>query len=344
MKRLLPALLLLYACASQAAFQDRPDVRAYIDERVELDGFDRKALTGQFRMVKPSPSVLKAIRPPEVRTRSWQAYRARFVDARRVTRGLEFWRRHEAALLRAQARFDVPAEIIVAIIGVETIYGRHTGDFEIFNALANLAFDYPPRAELFRRELTQLLLLAREEQRNPWRYRGSFAGAIGFPQFLPSSIRSYAIDFDRDGHVDLARSSEDAIGSVARFLNLHGWEAGAPIMAPAKVSPGDTPALLAEGIRPARLPSEMTAFGVDPEGAPERPAALIDLTTPAAPTEYRLGYQNFYVLTRYNRSSFYAAAVADLADVLRQKRYPEPPAAPAVEALAAHPAAANGFE
>jgi membrane-bound lytic murein transglycosylase B len=327
MKRtLLPALLLLASttCAADT-FHQREDVRAFIADMVERHGFGQDALEAQFSKVKANPAVLKAIQPPTPAARSWQSYRARFLDDKRIRRGLDFWRRHEVALVRAQALYDVPAEIVVAIIGIETLYGERQGSFDVFNALANLAFDYPPRAALFRGELEQLLLLAREEQRDPWRYRGSYAGAIGYPQFLPSSIRSHAIDFDGDGHIDLAGSSEDAVGSVARFLNRHGWAAGGPIALPAKVSHGDTPRLLAEGIRPTRLPAQMAEFGVEADGVPAEPAALIDLATPDGPTEYRLGYNNFYVLTRYNRSSFYAAAVADLAETLRQARDPAAP-------------------
>jgi membrane-bound lytic murein transglycosylase B len=326
MKRFLPTALLLAAAIASATetYQQRADVRAFVAETADRHGLDAEVLLGHFRKAKPDPAVIKAIRPPtEPGARSWQAYRARFVDAKRIATGLEFWRDHEIALVRAQALYGVPAEIIVAIIGVETIYGRHTGQFEVFNALTNLAFDYPPRAALFRRELEALLLLARDQQRSPWHYHGSYAGAIGYPQFLPSSIRQYAVDFDRDGRIDLSASSADAIGSVGRFLSMHGWASGEPIVVPAKVSLCNTPRLLAEGIRPARLPAEMDEFGVEPDGAPAKPAALIDLTTPDAPTEYRLGYNNFYVLTRYNRSSFYAAAVADLAETLRAAR-PQP--------------------
>lgn len=323
MIRTLLTVLLLAASGAHAAeaFHQRADVRAFVDEMVERHGFDRGRLLAQFRKVEPSPAVLKAIRPAaDPAARSWRDYRARFVNERRIARGVEFWRRHEIALLRAQALYDVPADIVVAIIGVETSYGEQTGSFEAFNALATLAFDYPPRAALFRRELEQLLLLAREAKRDPWQYRGSYAGAIGLPQFMPSSIRSHAVDFDRDGRIDLMASGDDAIGSVARFLARHGWSAGEPIALPVKVSPCNTPQLLAEGIRPTRLPADMEEFGVEADDAPEQPAALIDLATPEAPTEYRLGYQNFYVLTRYNRSSFYAAAVADLAAALRSAR------------------------
>ncbi len=333
-RSLLSAFLLFSACALAAAdassppYDERDDVRAFVADMVARHGFDAASLLDQFHKVTPNPSVIKAITPPaDPAARSWQEYRNRFVETKRITHGLEFWRDHEIALVRAQALYDVPAEIIVAIIGVETLYGEITGGFDVFNALANLAFDYPPRAALFRRELESLLLLARDEKRDPWDYRGSYAGAIGLPQFIPSSIRDFAVDFDGDGRVDLSASSADAIGSVGRFLYMHGWARGEPIWAPAKVSRGDTPSLLAEGIEPRRLPSEMARFGVEADGAPSLPAALIDLSTPDAPTEYRLGYKNFYVLTRYNRSSFYASAVADLAAALRAERPQAPLAA-----------------
>jgi len=319
---LLPLLLLLAATAAPARdFAERDDVQAFVAEMVERNGFDSDALLSHFRKVRPNPAVLKAIAPPtDPAARSWLAYRDRFVEPMRIARGIDFWRRHAVALARAEALYGVPAEIMVAIIGVETLYGRHTGRFEVFNALSTLTFDYPPRAELFRRELEALLLLARDEQRDPWSYRGSYAGAIGLPQFLPSSVRRFAVDFDRDSRIDLAASEADAIGSVGRFLSEHGWLTGEEIARAVKVSGGDTPALLAEGIRPVRLPADMAEFGVEANGVPERPAALIDLATPEAATEYRLGFNNFYVLTRYNRSSFYAAAVMDLAEALRAAR------------------------
>ena len=322
MKRLLLPFLLLAATANAAELYDeRADVRAFVAEMAERNGFDPDVLLAHFRKVHYSPPVIKAIMPPtSPGVRSWQAYRTRFVEPARIAHGLEFWHRHDATLARAEAIYGVPAEIIVAIIGVETIYGRHMGRFDVFNALSNLAFDYPPRAELFRQELEALLLLARDEQCSPWQFRGSYAGAIGLPQFLPSSVRNYAVDFDGDGHIDLTHSVDDAIGSVGRFLNEHGWATGEAIAWPAKVSGDGTPSLLAEGIAPNRLPENMFEFGVDAEGAPEKPAALIDLTTPDAPTEYRLGFNNFYVLTRYNRSTFYAAAVTDLAETLRAAR------------------------
>lgn len=313
------ATLALIANAAEP-YDQRLDVQSFVAELVERHGFDEHRLLDLFHRAHADPQVIKAIMPPvDPGVRSWRAYRSRFVEPRRLKAGLAFWQANESVLVRAKAEFGIPAEIIVAIIGVETYYGRHPGRFQVFNALTNLAFDYPPRAPLFRGELEALLLLAREEQRSVLSYRGSYAGAIGLPQFLPSSQRRFAVDFDRDGHIDLAGSAADAIGSVARFLKDHGWETGQVVARVTQVD-GDPGVLLAEGIRPTRLPSSMAAYGVSVGGMPEQPAALIDLASPDAATEYRLGFQNFFVLTRYNRSSFYAAAVLDLAESLREAK------------------------
>lgn len=321
----LPLFILLALFSSllnAASYAVRDEVHAFIREMEEKHGLDARQLTALFARTRPLPAVLKAIAPPaDPRQRSWQAYRARFIEPKRLAAGRAFWQRHAAALAKAQAESGVPAEIIVAIIGIETFYGRQLGRFDAFAALTTLAFDYPPRAELFRRELEALLLLARDEGRAADGYRGSYAGALGLPQFLPSSIRTYAVDFDHDGRIDLSGSAEDAIGSVANFLKAHGWEADGPIAVPLKLGADETAAqtLLAEGILPKRRPQEMADFGVEiPEHAPDAPAALIDLATPDLPTEYWLGYQNFYVLTRYNRSSFYAMVVFQFAQALRK--------------------------
>jgi membrane-bound lytic murein transglycosylase B len=316
--------LALAACCALAhaagPFAARDDVRAFVAEMADRHGFDQDALAALFGRVRPLPAVIKAVLPPaDPGIRSWSAYRGRFVEPRRIAAGLDFWQRHRRALRDASDRYGVPAEIIVAIIGVETIYGRDTGRYGTLAALATLAFDYPPRAGLFRGELEALLLLAREQRRDPLSYRGSYAGALGLPQFLPSSVRRWAVDFDDSGRIDLAASAADAIGSVANFLHEHGWEPGEPVALPVAVE-GDPQPLIAEGIRPQRLPADMAAMGVNAEGAPARPAALIDLVTPAAATEYWLGYQNFFVLTRYNRSSFYAMTVFQLAEALRAAR------------------------
>jgi len=278
-------------------------------------GFEPKTLRKLFAKAKHIDAVIKAVMPPkDPAIRSWQTYRSRFVEPRRIAAGLRFAREHARELDQAEAQYGVPADIILGIIGVETIYGRSTGRFGTFEALTTLAFDYPPRAALFRQELEALLLLAHDEKRDPLSYKGSFAGALGLPQFLPSSLRQWGVDFDGDHRIDLTASAADAIGSVANFLKEHGWEHGGAIAYQVAVT-DDVTALIDAGIRPQRLPAEMP--GILADNPPAQPAALIDLVTPAAPTEYWLGYNNFYVLTRYNRSSFYAMAVFQLAEALK---------------------------
>jgi membrane-bound lytic murein transglycosylase B len=316
-------------------YAQRDDVKAFILDMHNRHGFDTDALTSLFRETRPIAAVIKAIMPPkDPAVRSWKAYRGRFVEPKRIAAGRRFMHAWAAELAAAETRFGVPAEIIAAVIGVETVYGKQLGRFGTFAALTTLAFDYPPRAELFRKELEELLLLAREENHNPLAYTGSYAGALGLPQFLPSSRRRFAIDFDHDNRIDLTASPADAIGSVANFLAGHGWERDAPIAQTVAVAGDGVQVLIDEGITPRRTPRQMEAVtielvrgalrdGVDgatAESMHDRPAALIDLITPNAPTEYRLGYRNFFVITRYNRSSFYAAAVMDLATALRTSK------------------------
>lgn len=330
MKRLLvlSVLALLGSDLRAETYAHRDDVRAFVQEMHEKHGFDAERLHALFRQTKPIAAVIRAIMPPkDPAVRSWQAYRGRFVEPKRIAAGRRFMRAHAAELAAAEARFGVPAEIIAAIIGIETIYGRQMGRFGTFAALTTLAFDYPPRAELFRRELEELLLLAREEHRSPLAYTGSYAGALGLPQFLPSSRRRFAIDFDGNGRIDLAASAADAIGSVANFMAEHGWEKDGPIATAVTVAGDGVQALIDEGIAPKRMPWQLAAANVTLAGVgagdtaiADRPAALIDLITPGVATEYRLGYGNFYVITRYNRSSFYAAAVMDLASELRDSK------------------------
>jgi membrane-bound lytic murein transglycosylase B len=325
---LLLVLVLLGSNADAEPYVQRADVRAFIQDMYDRHGFEKDALDTLFRQTKPIAAVIKAIMPPkDPAVRSWQAYRGRFVEPRRIAAGRRFMHAYAAELAAAEARFGVPAEIIAAVIGVETIYGKQLGRFGTFAALTTLAFDYPPRAELFRKELEELLLLARDENRSPLSYTGSYAGALGLPQFLPSSRRRFAIDFDQNGRIDLAASASDAIGSVGNFLAEHGWERDAPIAVIVTVTGDGVQTLLDEGISPRRTLRQMEEahIGIARVGAgdtateifPDRPAALIDLVTPNTATEYRLGYRNFYVITRYNRSSFYAAAVMDLAAALR---------------------------
>lgn len=312
----------LGADPSSTPYGSRPEVRAFVQEMVRRHGFVERELAFAFSRARRLAAVLKAVAPPTDRARSWAEYRATFLDDRRIGAGIEFWRMHRAALERATQEYGVPEEVTVAIIGIETFYGRNTGRWRVIDALTTLAFDYPPRAEFFRAELENYLLLARETGADVFSARGSYAGAIGIPQFMPGSYLKFAVDFDGDGIIDLTANPADAVGSVANFLKQHGWRRGEHIALPAHVNGTAHRAMLEAGIEPSFRLQDLKQHGVETRTglALETPVALIDLETPGAATEYRLGLRNFYVLTRYNRSSFYAAAVADLAAALRAAR------------------------
>ncbi len=334
--RLVPTLLAGLAASLVAAtghatvghaasrYADRPEAQQFIDEMQQKHGFDKDALSYIFRRAEYLPAVIKYISPPkDPGVRSWQRYRGRFIEPVRIKAGIAFWDRHQDAIKAASEKYGVPEEIIVGIIGVETIYGRNTGNFQTVSALATLAFDYPRRAKLFRGELENLLLMAREQHRDPLDYQGSYAGALGLPQFLPSSVRNYAVDFDGDGQIDLLNSPKDAIGSVARYMQMHGWESGAPVAVRAAVGPdANLPPLIANDIEPAFDAATLASHGVRAADGSEAAgkAAFVELVTPGEDSEYWLGYQNFYVITRYNRSSFYAMSVFQLGEAVKAAR------------------------
>jgi membrane-bound lytic murein transglycosylase B len=321
------AILLGTPAAVQASYAEREDARAFAAEIAGRHALDAAEVERALAGARHDPEVIRLITPPARKgVRSWRSYRARFLDRTRIDGGMRFWREHADTLARAERDTGVPAEVIVAIIGVETIYGRNTGNFETLSTLATLAFDYPPRAELFRGELEALFLLAREQGRDPASYYGSFAGALGYPQFLPSSMRAYALDFDNSGAIDFESDPIDAIGSVANYLRAHGWQPGAPVAERARLSPAtDAASLVTAGIEPTLAPAMLADNGVTTvDGrAAAAAATLVDLETPGADTEYWLGYRNFYVITRYNRSSFYAMSVFELAEALRLGRLVE---------------------
>ena len=316
------AALGLACCAPTLGAQGyaaRPDVQVFIAEMVERHSFPQRGLERLFANARYQDSIVTAITPLPRGTRSWQTYRANFVSPRRVELGALFWRENAATLERAARTFGVPPGIVVAIIGVETEYGRNTGSFRVLDALATLAFDYPRRAEYFRSELEQYLLYVRESRLDATTLKGSYAGAIGIPQFMPGSIRRFGVDFDGDGRRDLRGSRTDAIGSVANFLAAHGWVADAPIALPARVEGEAYRAFVDGEVVPIHRADVLRAAGVEIAGAvePETPCVLIELESPDAAPVHLVGLQNFYALTRYNRSSFYAAAVNDLASEIK---------------------------
>jgi len=319
--------LLLFIGASMLhahPYAEREEVRSFIRDMAERHGFKHRELAQLFARTQRLEAVLKAIRPSsDARSRTWSDYRALFLSQARIDVGLAFWDAQRETLARAERDFGVPAAYIVAIIGVETFYGRATGRWSVIDALTTLAFDYPPRRKFFLGELENYLLYTRSAGIDVFSVKGSYAGAIGIPQFMPGSYLRYAIDFDGDGVVDLRESPADAIGSVANFLKEHGWRREGMLLLDAEV-PGSGHERYAGGeMRPRHTLEELAKAGVAPRletGAREVPAdtlaVLVELQNAGRASEFRLGFQNFYVLTRYNRSAIYAAAVHDLAQAL----------------------------
>ncbi len=307
-------------------------VRDFIDEMVAQHGFERTALETLFGQVRFIDTAVQLVKPaPPGKPKNWQAYSARFIEPIRIRAGVRFWDENADALKRAEAAYGVPAEIIVGIIGIETIYGRDTGRFRVLDSLTTLAFAYPEapnqaaRQAFFRGELASTLVLARERGYDPFSLLGSFAGAVGMPQFMPSNILKYGVDFDNDGRVDLRGSAVDAIGSVANFLIQHGWNAEhrGPTAYAADVSPSRAwEPFLGLGLDATLRPEALREAGVVTGSAlPADPLyGLIDLQNGAEPTEYWVANDNFFAITKYNRSYFYAMSVIDLGRAVRAAR------------------------
>lgn len=312
------AALSALAPSAQADYRPHPEAQSFIDAMVSEQGFDRAELLELFAQAKRQESILEAIARPAEKTKSWSEYRPIFVVPLRISRGEEFWREHQETLARAERTYGVPAEIIVAIIGVETNYGRNMGSHRVLDALATLAFDYPPRAPFFRSELGHYLQLTREQQQDPLSIKGSYAGAMGYGQFMPSSYRNYAVDFDGDGRVNIWTNVEDAIGSVANYFKAHGWRSYEPVALRARAGDELAPELLNLIDPPQVTLGEWLGRGLEPIlPLPENwPAQAYRLDGDFG-EEFWLGLHNFYVITRYNRSHMYALAVYQLSGEIR---------------------------
>ncbi len=311
------------AAATALAEQDvstRADAQQFIGEMVKKHGFDKNKLDALFKKVELKQKIIDAItRPAE--GKPWFQYRPIFVTKTRINEGVSFWNKNQATLERAEKEFGVPPEIIVAIIGVETRYGRHKGGYRVMDSLSTLAFEYPKRSKFFRGELENYLLLAREEKLDPLSVKGSYAGAMGKSQFISSSYRNYAVDFDGDGKRDLWDNTADAIGSVANYFKRHKWQRGGKVAAPAIVGSNHIQVLVEQGYKPHSTVAELQKRGVTAKRKlnPSAMGALIDLKTRAG-HEYWLGLNNFYVITRYNHSPLYAMAVYQLGQAIITKR------------------------
>ena len=302
-------------------FEASKEVNDFIDYMVSRHGFTRDELKPIFNQVQFNAKSLQLIKPaPVTKPKNWMAYRARFIEPIRIKAGVKFWNKYEEELNRAEKQFGVPAHIIVGIIGVETVFGKNVGKFRVVDVLATLGFTYPEtshreaRMTYFRAELEHVLLFSREFGIDPFSLLGSYAGAIGWPQFMPSSIRQYAVDFDGNGKIDLRNSPIDAIGSVAHFLSQHGWEAGLPLVFPAKIINDHPEAKLATELNAASTLEQLAdvALPAQKNTPSQLLYGLIDLQNGGDPTKYWLATRNFFAIAKYNRSYFYAMSVIEL--------------------------------
>lgn len=320
-KKWLCVLLLSIMQTAYADISNRPDVQAFIKEMSTQHGFSESGLTQLFQQVTINDKIIDLMNRPAERTKPWYEYKPMFVTNAQAIAGVKFWKDNEAALNKAQKEYGVPPEIIIAILGVETRYGQNKGGFSVLGALSTLAFDYPKRAPFFQSELKEYLLLAREEGVDPATLVGSYAGAMGTPQFMPSSYRKYAIDFSGNGQRDIWNNNTDVIGSVANYFKSHGWQANAPVVYQAQVTGNAYKTIATNELNPFITVAQLKEQGVTPREKinlpPTEMATLIELQQKNGP-EYWIGLNNFYVIMRYNPRVMYAMAVYDLSTEIKK--------------------------
>lgn len=315
----LGVILATHLTVANAGIEQQPNTIAFIADMARKHRFDQSELERMFSQVDIQPLILERIAKP-AEDKPWHVYRKIFLTEARIQSGLEFWREHADVLNMAQQRYGVPPEIIVGILGVETGYGQNTGGFRVIEALSTLAFAYPKRADFFRKELEEFLLLCREEGADPLEPKGSYAGAMGLPQFMPSSFRHFAADFDGDSRRDIWHNASDAIASVANYFSAHGWRPGEPVALPTTIQGEGYRQWLNSDLKPRHSLAQLQSGGVQtpPELATDTLAKLLALEQPEG-YDYWLGLYNFYVITRYNHSPLYAMAVHELGQAIKAK-------------------------
>ncbi|VAW64293.1 Membrane-bound lytic murein transglycosylase B [hydrothermal vent metagenome] len=300
-------------------YSERPEVKQFINEMHTEHGYSKEVIRAWMKDVKQQKTALEAIARPAEGVLTWKKYRKIFLTDKRINKGVQFWEKNAAFLSRAEKEFGVSAEFIVAIIGVETFYGKRAGNYPVLDALITLGFDYPPRSAFFRKQLKQYMLMVREEKLDARELTGSYAGAMGMPQFIPSSFRSFAVDFDGNGVRDFWNSSADSIGSVANYFNKHGWVSGEPVISRAQVNDG-AKKMASKKMKPHKLVIDYKRQGVKPvKPFKDRVQATLLKLDGADGEEYWLGLNNFYVITRYNHSPLYAMAVYQLSQAISTK-------------------------
>jgi membrane-bound lytic murein transglycosylase B len=298
----------------------RSEVKDFIDHMVDTYSFKKRPLRKLLNLAQSQPAIIEAMGRPAEKAKLWYEYRPIFVSERRIREGTEFWIAHRQALDQASIRSGVAPEYLAAILGVETYYGRLTGSYRVLDALVTLSFDYPARAKFFREELEQFLLLTRDMHVDPVTIKGSYAGAMGAPQFMPSNYRRYAVDADADGHIDLWSNWPDVCASVGNYLKEHGWNAGEPVLGEATVLPEKAGELEGRKLALSETVGSLMGKGVSFETSlPADAPTILIAADEADGVHWRVGYNNFYVITRYNHSALYAMAVYDLAVAIKQR-------------------------
>jgi peptidoglycan lytic transglycosylase B len=314
------ALLVLRVEPAAAIDIKRPEVKEFITHMSKAYGFKKGALRKLLKSAASQPAIIDAMSKPAEKAKLWYEYRPIFLNERRIREGTEFWVAHRQALDQASIKSGVAPEYLAAILGVETYYGRLTGTYRVLDALVTLSFDYPPREKFFRDELEQYLLLTRDAHLDPKTLKGSYAGAMGAPQFMPSNYRRYAVDADANGRIDLWNDWPDVCASVGNYLKEHGWNTGEPVLEEATVPAEKAGDLDGRKLALSETIASLEAKGVsfDTSLPPEAPAILIAADEPDG-VHWRVGYNNFFVITRYNHSPLYAMAVYELATAMKQR-------------------------
>jgi len=319
MKKQLTTLLITSVLLSSAALANT-DEQAFIDKMVKEHQFDAAEISSLLNQAKKQQSIIDAMSRPAEKRLNWGQYRKIFITDKRIKGGMKFWKENQALLEQAEKTYGVPAQIITAIVGVETYYGRITGKYSVLDSLYTLGFHYPPRAKFFRSELEEFLQLAREEGVSPTEPLGSYAGAMGRPQFISSSFRAYAVDFDKDGKRDIWENNADVIGSVANYFKRHGWKAGEPVAQLVTGAKKGFDEEIKAGYKPSLDVKSLIDKGIILGSSLDKDAkvALLEMESDDG-NEYWVASPNFYAITRYNHSPLYAMAVFQLSEAIRQR-------------------------
>jgi len=307
---------ILVSSSVSADYTAHPDAQKFIDQVVSENKLDRSDVLLVLQSANKQQSIIDAMNRPAEKVKTWAEYRKIFIQERRIDQGVEFWVKNNENLARASKKYNVPPEVIVAIIGVETSYGRNKGSYRVIDALSTLAFDYPKRSVFFTKQLKSFLLLCKEQNQDPLSLKGSYAGAMGYGQFIPSSYRSYAVDFDGDGYSDIWNNTADAIGSVANYFFQHGWKVAEKVIVPAKFAV-DYDQSIVNKLSLKKNIGDLKTLGFFPlQPLPDDDKALPLLLEAAKGKDSFLGLHNFYVITRYNHSHLYAMAVHELSQLI----------------------------